>query len=338
MAVTINDIRKFENGARFHTADLHIHSYGGSADVKDAGMTVECIIDASVAQGISLIAITDHNSDKNLKAAMEYAPKYVGQLLVIPGVEVSASNGHVLAYFPPERMDRVRDLLARIGIVGEYGDRESHTTKSIAEVVVEAERLGGISVAAHIDRAKTGFEATIAGYPNAKKDILASSGLYGLEFDDPGHLVWYSPEDEPTPEGAERKKLLNSRLQSTATAARLRLATIQNSDAHSVAQLTAKRVLTRFKMNELSFEGLRTAFIDPEARVRAVATIPTAIPKILGMHTEGGFLSGETFCFSNNLNCLIGGRGTGKSTTTQSIAYGASETPWRTMTTVQKVS
>src|SRR6266478_9600258 len=121
--------------------------------------------------------------------------------------------------------------------------------------------------------------------------ILASSGLHGLEFDDVSHLVWYSPEDESTPEGAERKKLVNARMQSTATAARLRLAAVQNSDAHSVAQLTAKRILTRFKMNELGFEGLRTALVDPEARVRAIATIPPAFPRILGMHTSGGFLS-----------------------------------------------
>src|ERR1035437_954906 len=111
--------------------------------------------------------------------------------------------------------------------------------------------------------------------PGLQPDILASSGLYGLEFDDASHLVWYSPEDESTPEGAERKKLVNARMQSTATAARLRLAAVQNSDAHSVAQLTAKRILTRFKMNELG-----------EARVRAIATIPPAFPRILGMHAS----------------------------------------------------
>jgi len=290
--------------------------------VKDTGITVESIIDASIAQSISLIAITDHNSDKNLQAALDYAHKYAGQVLFIPGVEITTANGHLLAYFPPDKLASVRDLLARIGIVGEYGNRDSHTTLSMASVIGEVERLGGVSVAAHIDRQKTGFEAAIAGYPNAKKDILASSGLYGLEFDDATHLAWYSPEDEPTPEGAERKKLLNARTQSTATAARLRLAAVQDSDAHSVSQLHAKRVLTRFKMNELSFEGLRTALIDPEARVRAISTIPPAFPRILGMHTTGGFLDGQTFCFSDNLNCFIGGRGTGKSTAIQSLAYG----------------
>jgi predicted ATP-dependent endonuclease of OLD family len=74
-------------------------------------------------------------------------------------------------------------------------------------------------------------------------------------------------------------------------------------------------------MNELSFEGLRTALVDPEARVRTQANIPPSFPRILGMQTTGGFLDGDTFHFSNNLNCFIGGRGTGKSTSLQALAY-----------------
>ncbi|PYV79371.1 MAG: hypothetical protein DMG96_04305 [Acidobacteria bacterium] len=224
MPIVLKDIQQFPNGAGFHTADLHIHSFGGSADVKDSGMSVEAIVDHAVAAGISLISITDHNSDKNLQAALDYAQKYAGQLLVLPGVEIT-------------------------------------TSMSIPNVVAEVERLGGISISAHIDRDKTGFEAIIQGYPNSKRDILVSSGLYGLEFDDSSHLVWYSPDDEPTSDGSERKKLLSARHQSTATAARVRLAAVQNSDSHSVAQLAGKHTLTRFKMNELTFEGLRTALI-----------------------------------------------------------------------------
>src|SRR5437879_5786893 len=175
MTMLLKDIQKVPNGARFYTADLHIHSYGASADVKDSTMTVEQIIDASVAVGISLIAVTDHNSDQNLRSGFDYAQKYAGQLLFLPGVEITTANGHLLAYFPPEHIERVRDLLARINIVGNHGDRDSHTAMSMASVIAEVERLGGISVAAHIDRTKTGFETTIEGYPNSKKDILASS-------------------------------------------------------------------------------------------------------------------------------------------------------------------
>jgi ABC-type branched-subunit amino acid transport system ATPase component len=285
-------------------------------------MTVEAIVEDSVKQGISLLAITDHNSDKNVQSALAFAQKFAGQLLVIPGVEITTANGHLLAYFPPDKPERVRDLLAVIKIQGNYGDRDSHTAMSMPDVMTEVERLKGICVAAHIDRAKTGFDAAIPGYPNIKRDIVTNSGLYGIELDDTKALSWYSLEDDSTPDGSERKKLFNARSQSTATAPRLRLAAVQNSDAHSSTDLAGKRGLTRYKMNELSFEGLRMALIDPEARVRVVATIPLSFPRIIGMHTTGGFLDGETFAFSDNLNTFIGGRGAGKSTAIQSIAYG----------------
>lgn len=325
MPITFDEIKKIDHGARFYTADLHVHSFGGSDDVLDQGMTVEEIIETAVKDRIAILAITDHNSDKNALRSLEYGAKYAGQLLILSGAEITTAHGHLLVYFAPEKPDCVRSLLTLINLLGSPGARDSHTAMSMADVVAQVEKLGGICIAAHIDRDKTGFEKIIHGYPNWKKDILNSSGLYGLEFDDPGHLGWYSDQDDPTPDGGERKKLLLARSQRTATSARAQLASVQNSDAHAMADFTSqhsKRVLTRFKMNELSFEGFRTSLIDPEARVRAVATIPPAVPRVLGAQISGGFLDAGTFHFSDNLNCLIGGRGTGKSTAIQSLAYG----------------
>ena len=322
MGITLKDISQLDGGAQFLRADMHIHTYGGSADVHDSAMTVESITDTLFAQKISIIAITDHNSDLNTQKSLEYAKKYNGRMLVLPGVELSTANGHLLAYFALERASSVRDLLARIKLIGNPGEKESHTQMSMADVIHEVELLGGISVAAHIDREKTGFNRIVDGYPNWKKDIISCSGLYGLEFDDPHNLPWYSSNDDPTPDGAERKKLLASRAQLPKTAARISLAPLQNSDAHSLKQLTKPRELTRIKMSELSFESLRTALVDPEARIRPTAVIPPVVPRIIGIHFNGGFLDGGIFHFSNNLNCFIGGRGTGKSTAIQSVAYG----------------
>jgi len=323
--VLFSDIAKADNGARFYNADLHVHSFGASADVKDKTMTVAAVIDAAVAQEIAILAFTDHNTDKNLEAALDYVTKYTGQLVVLPGVEVTTAHGHLLVYFAPDAVGNVAKLLAKVDLIGERGAQDSHTAKSMADVIAQAERLGGICVAAHIDREKTGFEMLAAGFPNWKKDILGSSGLFGVEVDDPAHLAWYSTDEESSPQGAERRKLLEARAKSPTTAGRVHLAHLQGSDSHSLSAFmkrTGDPAWTRFKLNDLSFDAVRTALIDPQARVRAVGAIPRSVPRVRGMHVVGGFLDGETYHFSDNLNCFIGGRGTGKSTAIRSLAYG----------------
>jgi hypothetical protein len=116
---------------------------------------------------------------------------------------------------------------------------------SIADVIKQAEWLGGICIAAHIDRTKTGFEMLASGYPNWKKDIINSPGLYGLEFDSSQNLVWYSNSDEPTANGAERKKLIAARANVPAIMGRPDLAHIQGSDAHSLKDFVTGRDLPR---------------------------------------------------------------------------------------------
>ncbi len=89
-------------GAEFRRADLHIHSFGelgiGSYDVTDVQMTPENIVDMAIREGLSVISITDHNAIGNIQRAITHAR---GQnLLVIPGVELSTPQGHLLVYFP----------------------------------------------------------------------------------------------------------------------------------------------------------------------------------------------------------------------------------------------
>ena len=47
--------------------------------------------------------------------------------------------------------------------------------------------------------------------------------------------------------------------------------------------------------------------------------VPAAVPFIKGIRMSGGFLDGQCIHFGPNLNCIIGGRGTGKSTTFEAM-------------------
>jgi DNA repair ATPase RecN len=321
----LKDIQLVEHGAQFLNVDLHVHSYGASADVKDPTMTPEAIVDSAVKQGLSVIAITDHNSNKNVDAAIAHAAKNCsGKLLVVAGVEVTTAHGHLLVYFAPENAANLAKYLARLDLIGEMGDENTRTAKSMADAIAEAYKLDGICIAAHIDRDKTGFDKFAPGFQNWKKDIITSPGLYGLECDAVDALSWYSDEDEAGPAGAERKKMFSAREAVKDLKARRHLAHVQGSDSHSMKRLETKdpnKPWTRVKLAELSFTALRVALIDPAARVRACAAVPRSIPRICGIALTGGFLHGEMIHFSNNLNCFIGGRGTGKSTAVRALAY-----------------
>jgi predicted ATPase len=72
-------------------------------------------------------------------------------------------------------------------------------------------------------------------------------------------------------------------------------------------------------MTDPSFLGLRHALEECDSRVRLENEVPEATPFVLGAAFGGGFLDGQIIHFSRNLNCIIGGRGTGKSTTFEAI-------------------
>ena len=233
--VQLKDICVLDNGARFQSVDVHIHSYGGSHDVRDGSMTPDAIIDSAVRQGLSVIAITDHNSNTNVQKAIEYAEEnYPGVILVLAGVEITTAHGHLLAYFAPENQDDLAKLLSRLDLIGQMGADNTRTAKSMADTITEVERLGGTSIAAHIDREKTGFERFAPGFQNWKKDIVTSPGFYGLECDTVDSLVWYSESDEPGSAGVERKRIFSVRKLVRELSARHHLAHIQGSDSHSM--------------------------------------------------------------------------------------------------------
>lgn len=73
-----------------HRFDLHVHSFFS----KDATGSPESLIRAAMARGLSGMAITDHDSC-DAHAYLEDHPAPDG-FLIVPGVEVSTAEGHLL--------------------------------------------------------------------------------------------------------------------------------------------------------------------------------------------------------------------------------------------------
>ena len=100
------------------------------------------------------------------------------------------------------------------------------------------------------------------------------------------------------------------------------LAVLNASDVNDPEDLKKDGASCFIKMSNVSVEAFRQAFLDPESRIRLHSDPkPEPHAEFLAMTWEGGFLRDTAVHFNGNLNVLVGGRGTGKSTMIESIRY-----------------
>ncbi len=302
-----------DRGARFFRGDMHIHSIAGSHDVTDASATPEAIVRTALAEHLDLIAIADHNEISGIGSAIE-AANGTG-LLVVPAVELSTAHGHILCYLPT--LDALTRFHSKLALV-DRGHANSRCSNGVVDILNFVAEGRGFAVLAHVDGGK-GLETEVPGSPPHKRDIICHPALLGIELKRGDSEVSYSDLDPD----ADRKLLGRHRIEALGLGKRQYLARLLNSDSHTLAALgrnaAGDRKVTRYKMQEVTFDALRLALQDSDARVRIEEEVPARVPVIRALAMDGGFLSGQGINFSPNLNCIIGGRGTGKSTTFEAI-------------------
>ncbi len=157
---------------RWFRADLHVHTVLSPCAAVE--MTPRNIIRHAQAAGIDIVAITDHNAGDNVAAALRAAAG--ATVAVLPGMELQTREEvHLLALFgkmrefvkwcefvashrSPLRNDETRfgaqfvvdetDELIRV----EEAMLLASTDLSLEEAVTQVNALGGIAIAAHVDR------------------------------------------------------------------------------------------------------------------------------------------------------------------------------------------
>lgn len=95
-------------------ADLHIHSVHSG----DCSLTVDEILGRSRELGLGAIAIMDHNS---FRGAVEALSLDVEGVVVLPGMEITTSSGHVLAYNISEEVRKGLDVAETIDMIHGVG-------------------------------------------------------------------------------------------------------------------------------------------------------------------------------------------------------------------------
>jgi len=132
--------------------DLHIHSTysDGHSDVKE-------IIQAAKRRGLGGIALTDHDNMRGIPVARKYIREQKLDLILIPGIEVTTSEGHLLV----------------LGV-----EKPPRSKMSPEETIEAAHDLGGIADVPHPYHP---FRHAIGRIPDADcVEVYNSKHLFGL--------------------------------------------------------------------------------------------------------------------------------------------------------------
>lgn len=275
-------------GSRFFKTDLHLHT-SASQCYKSKDVSVENILNEAIEQKLDIIAITDHNDISSIEEAREYAKGK--NISVFPGIEITAKGGHILAIFDLDYpISRLDDFLPVVGITRELRGKHNALAADFEVVLERINEYEGLAIAAHADD-KRGFLISIPQGTH-RIEIYSNKFLNGLELIDSGNIKKYSKGSIPN---YKRK-----------------IACIQSSDSHDLSEIG--RRYCYLKMDEVSLEGLRQALLDHEVKIRYMPDkVLLNFPRLKSIEATKGFFEDEVFDFHPNLNCIIGGKGTGKS-------------------------
>ena len=204
--------RKHSSSKRsWHKVDLHIHT-PASSDYHVQDVNYIDILRQAAQKNLDIIAFTDHNTvagyrtmlneiedlellerldrmdDKEKNLLAEYR-KLLGQILVLPGFEFTATFGfHILGVFSPDTPIRSIDhVLLNLNIPAKDLDNGSSTVGASTDVLTAYKAItdaGGITIAAHANSthgiAMRGFK--FGG--QTKVAYTQDENLYALEVTD----------------------------------------------------------------------------------------------------------------------------------------------------------
>lgn len=307
------------NGARFYRCALQVNPHGyeekfrGQANALTEDAYIEAMMAKCVELRIEAIALTDHGSAAAFEQFRDAGKRY--GVTVFPGFELTSSEGvHVLCIYDPSTSPAEMS-----GILGAFGIRRPEATSDPVEdkfvaILHKVQEQRGLTIAAHVTTASGLFttlkgQACIKAWRDAQLLAVSIPGtVAGLPDDKPWKTILQNAEPHYRREHPAADDLA--------------VAVVNACDVKEPADLDKPGASCRIKMAEVSLEGLRQAFLDPESRIRLAGDERWEDhAEVTAVTWEGGFLNGAAIHFSGNLNVLVGGRGTGKSTVLESVRY-----------------
>jgi len=335
-------------GMRWFKCDLHVHSPEDGRHWNDATLRLPSPRDEQDLQakarlflqkchelGLECLAVVDHNFSAATDPRCWFLTHLIEQnqtvakaegrspLVIFPGFELDIRY-HVLCLFNPatkgSKLEKLSDILTGMGLpcnerfVDGIPQQPKQQARcwSLREILDRVQNdLCGIVIAAHAfsDDGICNDTANI-------RDFVDNPDLYAVEVNS-----W--------PPAQKIKAILagsNPRWQRAKP--HRQPAAICGSDGKSLADSAGTNGLgCRFswiKMSHPSIESLRQAFLDPASRI----CLDSEPPRVTHSHIKSvqvvgtRFLKDQTFVLTPHLNCIIGGRGSGKSMLFESMRLG----------------
>lgn len=263
------------------------------------------LLDVALENGIKAIGLADHGNVDGVDAIRDVMTPH--GIIVFPGFEIcSTEKAHFVCLFAEDTTEQ--QLQRYLGALGLTNPADGVWPSNLSghALLVKIEELGGFVYAAH---------------------CTDDSGLLRQKL----LHVWKNPLLKACQIPGSLDELRNDE----GNAFRLIL---QNKNAEyfrdpSVAIINAKDVAVPedlanpkatclIKMTTPSFEAFKLAFQDPESRVRLNSDVQKKYYSCIEqLKVTGGYLDGVEIQYSDHLNAVIGGRGTGKSTLIECIRY-----------------
>lgn len=326
-----NEIIKLPNGVERIKIDLHVHTPASKDFINNTLSTEEAyfnVLDEALKHSIRIIAITDHNTFSGIqyiRRAMTESPELLQKyknLKILCGIEITCFSKHLIAIFPDDFDEEKQNLfLHDIGIEKAVEGLEDALADRLgpALLIEKINEYGGFAILAHADNAKgflqdlcgkkvEGGELSFNGKSLAK--IIKSPALLGVQYCSDKNL----------------SKLIDVLHNKDYKRDTNDLAFLKCSDCHGVCidgSYSAKsgkaigKNFSNIKLSEISFDSLKMALADSEMRV-CTETESSQYPYILGVAVSSPIFRKTNgyscFHFSKELNCIIGSRGTGKTT------------------------
>jgi hypothetical protein len=353
--VDLNNVfeEQLRSTARFVRAAFHVHSidsYDWGKDVEgernDAARFAGTdgrvrFLDELVASGLQLVCITDHMKAGN---ACELATLASGRddITVFPGMEISCSvppghreRIHVLAVFPPQTTpDVIERLFADQHDLPGAGDRtgrEQVSFKSLEEVRDHVDQAGGLFILAHVDQHPRGHRSYVrsARGETARMFGIDPEGgetLTDISHEYADHLAALNPHAVEVIKSDDRTHYWDFR---TSDGKQHGYPCVARSDHHAVEAFADTDTVTYVKVSRPDIVCVREALRFYGTRLRFAEDLPaTPSPRLIGLRLRGnGLFSDATIALNENLNCVIGPRGCGKSTIVEALRYVLGQRP-----------